>query len=71
MVKTIGINKEYLENKLTSLTEQREKVLKILDQYSKLFDKLEGAIEITNSMLQEIEPKDEVQPDVKEEKPKK
>ena len=62
------IDKEYLDKKLQSLIEQRDKVIKVLDQYSKLYDKLEGAIEITNTMLNET---NQEQPDPVVEKVKK
>jgi hypothetical protein len=53
--KSVILDKEHLENKLKTLNEQQQKVVEILNQYSKLYDKLDGAKEIVQQMLNEIE----------------
>lgn len=49
------MSKEYLEEKIKTLTDQQIKVTKVLNDYSKLYDKLDGAIEVTTNMLRELE----------------
>ena len=53
--KSVLIDKKYLEEKLKNLQDQIQKVAQVLDQYSKLYGKLEGAIEITAAMLKEFD----------------
>lgn len=56
---TLNFNKEYFEKKIKELSEQQQKVANILNQYTDLFKKLEGAIELTQGMLKELEPQEE------------
>jgi hypothetical protein len=65
MKKKIEFNKEYLEKKFAELVSQREKIAGILDKYSDLYTKVEGAMEVTKMMLDEINPPEE-EPDEKE-----
>lgn len=63
MVKKTEVTKEYLEEKIKTLQEQQQKVITVLNNHSKLFDKIEGAIEITSQMLKDLESEDEVKPE--------
>jgi hypothetical protein len=52
--KILPVGKEYFEDKLKKLQEQQQKVVNVLNQYSKLYDKLEGALDITQEMLNDF-----------------
>jgi chromosome segregation ATPase len=49
------VSKEYLEKKLKELEEQIRIVEDRIDQYSQMWQKLSGAIELTSDMLKEFE----------------
>ena len=49
------INREYLENKAIELNKQHEKIVKQVNNGIVLTQKLEGAIEIINGLLQELD----------------
>ena len=59
-----AVSREYLNNKLSTLREQREKVDGILDTYIELRQKLTGAIEVTLSMIADLG-EEEKEPEVK------
>jgi len=52
--KTEKLTKEYLEDKIKGLREQQRKIEGLMEQYSQLYDKLSGAIEVTQDMLNEL-----------------
>jgi hypothetical protein len=58
-----AVDKEYLENKLKTLNEQRDKVETIIEQYTEFFQRLTGAIETTTDMLNDLMKEDKVKPD--------
>lgn len=59
------LSKEYLENKIKGLLEQQEKIENIIDQYTELWQKLAGAIEVTQSMLNDLTQESDVAKDTK------
>jgi len=48
------LSKEYLEAKLKDLEDQRIKIEDRIEQYSQMWQKLTGAIEVTSDMLNEL-----------------
>jgi hypothetical protein len=48
------ISKDYLENKLKVLFEQKEKVEEMLDKYLEYNTRITGAIDITREMLNDL-----------------
>lgn len=54
MTKKTVINEEYLKSKLKTLIEQREKIEELMNQYSQLYEKLNGAVELTQDLLSEF-----------------
>ena len=58
------VSREYVNNKLSTLREQREKVDGVLDTYMELRQKLTGAIEVTLSMLADLG-EEETEPEIK------
>ena len=54
------VDKKFLEEKIELLTEQKNKVINVLNEYSKLFDQVEGALEFTKSILKELEPDEDI-----------
>lgn len=49
-----NITKEYLENRLNTLQTQQNKIETLIQQYTELWTKLSGAIELTTEMLEEF-----------------
>jgi hypothetical protein len=62
MAKAIAkLSKEYLENKLKELEEQKIKIEDRIEQYSQLWQKVSGAIEVTTEMLGEFTEKEPIE----------
>lgn len=60
------VSKEYLEKKLKDLLENRDKVEKIIDDYMTLYQKLNGAIEVTQGILSDTSSEESVEQNIED-----
>lgn len=64
--KVKDVSKEYLEKKLKDLFEKRDNVEKIIDDYMTLYQKLNGAIEVTQGILSDTGSEEGTEPNIED-----
>jgi hypothetical protein len=52
--KVVNLSKEYLEKKIVEMETRQRKIIDLIDQYSELYTKIEGALESLHVMLEDL-----------------
>lgn len=63
--KAVSVTPDYLEQKINDLEERKRKVISVIEQYTEVYKRIEGALEMLNSMKVELS-KEVEEPDKKE-----